>query len=221
MIIYKVENTITQKVYIGKTTKTLNERKKTHFKKIRMGVKSHFYDSIRKYGEKSFTWSEIISCNTIEILNEMEIIFINKYNSFKDGYNMTLGGDGGDTISNKSDVERKNQGAKIGNVPWNKGKKMKEMGYTFYKNRESRPKFTFEQKMSHGLSIIKSEKYRKGLLNRIHGMSKKVIRVNDGKTWETIIECANEINVHKSKVRRYIIQNKPINNERYLFVEQK
>jgi group I intron endonuclease len=218
MIIYKVLNTVTEKVYIGKTIKTLNERKKRHLKKIKMGIKSHFYDAIRKYGEESFVWCELVSCNSIEMLNEMEIMFINKFNSFKDGYNMTLGGDGGDTISYKSDVEKKNQGAKIGNIPWNKGKKMKEMGYIFYEHRESRPKFTLEQKMAHGLSIIKSEKYRKGLLNRIHGMSKKVIRVKDGKTWETIKECANEINVHKSQVRRLIIQNKPINGELFSFV---
>jgi group I intron endonuclease len=218
MIIYKVQNKVNQKVYIGKTTKTLDNRKKTHLKNVRMGLKSHFYDSIRKYGEESFEWCELVSCNNIEILNEMEIMFIAKFNSFKDGYNMTLGGDGGDTISNKSDIEKKNQGAKIGNIPWNKGKKMKEMGYTFYKNREGRPKFTFEQKIAHGLSIIKSEKYRKGLSSRIHGMSKKVIRVSDGKTWGTIIECANEINVHKSKVRRYIIQNKPINGDLFTFV---
>jgi len=220
MIIYKVQNKLNQKVYIGKTTKTLNNRKKTHLKNIKMGLKSHFYDSIRKYGEESFEWCELVYCNNNDILNEMEIMFISKFNSFKDGYNMTLGGDGGDTISNKSDKEKKNQGAKIGNVPWNKGKKMKEMGYTFYENRESRPKFTLEQKITHSLLIIKSEKYRKGLSNRIHGMSKKIIRVSDGKTWESIVECANEINVHKSKVRRYIAQNKQINNERYLFVEQ-
>ena len=49
-------------------------------------------------------------------------------------------------------------------------------------------------------------------------MSKKVIRVKAGKTWETIKECANEINVHKSQVRRLIIQNKPINGELFSFV---
>lgn len=218
MIIYKVQNKVNQKIYIGKTTKTLNSRKKTHLKNVKMGLKSHFYDSIRKYGEESFTWYELLSCNDINILNEMEIMFIEKYDSFRYGYNMTLGGDGGDTISNKSDIEKKNQGAKIGNIPWNKGKKMKEMGYTFYENRESRPKFTFEQKMAHSLSIIKSEKYKKGLSNRIHGMSKKVIRVSDGKTWGTIVECAKEINENKSKVRRYIIQNKSINGELFVFV---
>jgi hypothetical protein len=37
MIIYKVQNNLNQKVYIGKTTKTLNNRKKTHLKNIKMG----------------------------------------------------------------------------------------------------------------------------------------------------------------------------------------
>jgi group I intron endonuclease len=218
MIIYKVLNIINDKVYIGKTIKTLDERKKNHLKKIKNGLKTHFYDAIRKYGEDSFIWSELISCNDINILNEMEIMFIKKYNSFENGYNMTLGGDGGDTISYKSDLEKKNQGAKLGNIPWNKGKKMKEIGYTFYENRKSRPKFTFEQKMAHALTIIKSEKFRKGLTNRIHGMSKKVIRVSDGKTWDSIVECAYDINLNKSKVRRYIIQKKPINGQMYEFV---
>ena len=61
MIIYKVQNNVNQKVYIGKTAKTLNERKKTHLKNVRMGIKTHFYDSIRKYGEESFTWCELLS----------------------------------------------------------------------------------------------------------------------------------------------------------------
>lgn len=217
MIIYKVQNNVNQKVYIGKTAKTLNERKKTHLKNVRMGIKTHFYDSIRKYGEESFTWCELLSCNSVDILNEMEIMFIDKFNSYKDGYNMTLGGDGGDTISNKSVSDKKNQGAKKGNIPWNKGKKMKEMGYTFYDSRKGRSPLTFEQKIQHSIRIINSEKYKNGLANRHHGMSKKVIRISDGKTWETIIDCATEINVNKSKVRRYIMQNKPINNDLYVF----
>jgi hypothetical protein len=192
--------------------------KKNHLKKVKMGIKSHFYDSIRKYGEKSFTWCEIFSCDDIDTLNEMEIKFIKKFNSFNDGYNMTLGDEGGDTISNESPEEKKTQGAKKGNIPWNKNKKMKEMGYTFYQNRKSRSKFTSDQKTEHSIAIRNSEKYRKGLSKRIHGMSRKIIRISDGKSWETIVECAEEINVHKSKVRRYIIQKKSINNELYVFV---
>jgi group I intron endonuclease len=217
MIIYKAQNKITQKVYIGKTIKTLNERKKSHLNKSKMGVKSHFYDSIRKYGEESFIWSEIIKCDNITTLNEMELFFIEKFDSFKNGYNMTIGGDGGDTISSKSISDKKNQGAKPGNIPWNKGKKMKEMGYTFYENRKSRSPLTFEQKTQHSISIKNSENYRKGLTKRHHGMSKKVIRVCDGKSWETIVECANDIKLHKAMVRRYIMENKPINGEMYVF----
>lgn len=62
----------------------------------------------------------------------MEIFFITDYDSFKNGYNSTLGGDGGDTISMKSKEQKKNQGAKKGNIPWNKGADMKKLGYTFY-----------------------------------------------------------------------------------------
>jgi hypothetical protein len=42
MIIYKALNTHTQKVYIGKTTQTLNERKKKSFEKSKNGNKIPF-----------------------------------------------------------------------------------------------------------------------------------------------------------------------------------
>jgi hypothetical protein len=151
------------------------------------------------------------------MLNELEIFFIKKYDSFKNGYNMTFGGEGGDTISMKSPEEKKNQGAKIGHIPWNKGINMKELGYTF-ENRNPRSSFTNEQKLEHSQKIKSSENYIKGLKNRHHGMSKKIKRVSDGKVWETIKECSIEIGVHKASVRRYIYQSKPIKNEKYIFL---
>ena len=36
-------------------------------------------------------------------LNDKEIFFINNYNSIKEGYNVTIGGDGGDTMSKHKD----------------------------------------------------------------------------------------------------------------------
>jgi hypothetical protein len=107
----------------------------------------------------------------------MEIFFIKKNNSFNNGYNSTLGGEGGDTISMKSKEEKK----KLSN------------------------------------SILNSEKYKKGLKKRKHGMSKQVIRKNDGKIWSTIKECANEIGITKEMVRYNIIKGKTINYETYFF----
>lgn len=217
MIIYKVTNTTNNKCYIGKTTKTLDERKKSHLKNFRLGKKSKFYNAIKKYGVDKFTWEELIKCENNDILNEMEIFFIKKYNSFNNGYNSTLGGEGGDTISMKSKEEKKNQGAKINNIPWNKGISMRKLGHNFYDNRKKRNPFTDEEKKKLSISILNSEKYKKGLKNRKHGMSKQVIRKNDGKIWPTIKDCANEIGFTKEMVRYNIINNRTMNNEIYFF----
>jgi group I intron endonuclease len=216
MIIYKVTNTINGKIYVGKTTKSLDERKKSHLKSIRLNVKTKFYNAIRKYGVVFFIWEELVECYNIDELNNLEIYYIEKFNSFKCGYNMTHGGD---TISMKSIEDKKNQGAKIGSVPWNKGINMKKLGYTF-NNRKTRHPFTEEEKIVHKTRIKESKKYQEGLKHRTHGMSRKVIRVEDNITWNTIKECSEEIGVNKSTVCRYIHQSKPINDKLYKFLEQ-
>jgi DNA invertase Pin-like site-specific DNA recombinase len=57
-------------------------------------------NAINKYGFDSIKWEIIYETNDINILNKKEIEFIIKYDSVKNGYNITNGGDGGDTISN-------------------------------------------------------------------------------------------------------------------------
>lgn len=219
MIIYKVTNTINKKVYIGKTTKLLKERKKTHYKISRTSIKTKLYCALRKYEENVFVWEEIARCNNEDDLNDLEIFFIKKFDSFKNGYNMTYGGDGGDTISMKSAEDKKKQGAKIGNVPWNKGFDMRKNGYDFYDNINHSHIFTDEEKKNISNKIKLSQKYYEGLKNRIHGMSKPVIRISDGKKWESAKKCAEEIGTTPYKVRRYIEKNILINNEQFQYVK--
>lgn len=169
-------------------------------------------------GKIHLFWEELITVKSIDYLDEMEIFFIKKFKSFESGYNMTPGGDGGDTISIKTALEKKNQGVKLGNVPWNKGVVMKDLGYSF-EDRTPRNNFTDEDKKNHSFKIKNSEKYQVGLLNRVHGKSKKVLRISDEKTWPTIKDCSIEINVSKSIVRRHIYGGKLINGEEYIFVK--
>jgi group I intron endonuclease len=103
MIIYKVTNTKNTKIYIGQTVGTLKSRKLVHFKRMLEGSETNFHRALRKYGKEVFIWETIHICNSKEELNKFEIFFIKKYNSYKDGYNMTLGGDGGMTYR-KGDV---------------------------------------------------------------------------------------------------------------------
>jgi group I intron endonuclease len=97
-LIYKA--TLNNKVYIGKT-KNIEERKKRHLlhSKIKP-TNSKFYRAIEKYGFENTKWEIIYETDDLEDINKMEIFFIDKYNSIKDGYNISTGGEGGDTISN-------------------------------------------------------------------------------------------------------------------------
>ena len=91
--IYKATNKINDKVYIGFDS-NWPSRKNKH-KQLSSTNKQSLYSAIRKYGWKNFEWEVIYqSKDNQHCLNIMEPYFIEKYNSYKNGYNMTTGGDG-------------------------------------------------------------------------------------------------------------------------------
>lgn len=93
MIIYKATNKINGKCYIGQTKHSLEERKRVHLTKANQGIKTHFYQAIRKYGADNFEWEILCVTNSKSRLNELETYYITYYDSIKHGYNMVDGGD--------------------------------------------------------------------------------------------------------------------------------
>lgn len=90
-LIYKHTNLINGKSYIGQTSQnTLDRWRKGNGYKNNI----YFFNSIQKYGWNNFS-HEIIETNiqTLKKANEREIYWISYYNSYKNGYNLTLGGD--------------------------------------------------------------------------------------------------------------------------------
>ena len=93
--IYKIENKLNGKIYIGKTLKTIQERWKEHcrdFQKERY-EKRPLYSAMNKYGIENFFIEEVEQCEE-SVLSEREKYWIEYYGSFKYGYNATKGGDG-------------------------------------------------------------------------------------------------------------------------------
>lgn len=94
--IYKYENKLNHKVYIGQTTDLVN-RKASHRYKSTF-VQSKFYNAVRKYGWDSFDFDVIAQVEeeslekVCDILDSLEIKFISEYDSFNNGYNSTTGG---------------------------------------------------------------------------------------------------------------------------------
>lgn len=93
--IYKYENLVNHKVYIGQTTDLVN-RQSSHRSKSTT-VKNKFYNAVRKYGWNNFSFCilatiEADSDKITNLLDTLEIEYISQYNSYYKGYNSTFGG---------------------------------------------------------------------------------------------------------------------------------
>lgn len=92
--IYKIENQINHKCYIGKTSYVNpNRRWLEHQSAVKNPNCNHraLYRAINKYGSENFTFEVIEETDAPE---EREIYYIALYNTYHYGYNETLGGDG-------------------------------------------------------------------------------------------------------------------------------
>src|SRR5271157_4058673 len=95
--IYLIKNTANYKCYVGKTSKTAQERWRVHcYEAKRHRACQSLYNAIRKYGEAAFTIREIDNAETEAEANDLERAYILLYmtNNRDLGYNLTLGGDG-------------------------------------------------------------------------------------------------------------------------------
>lgn len=99
--IYKITNKINGKVYIGQTSESIEQRWKEHqnaskYEKYK-DYNSMFHCALRKYGFNNFSVEKVEEVDN-NLLNSKETYWINFYDSYKSGYNMTLGGEGSRTI---------------------------------------------------------------------------------------------------------------------------
>lgn len=91
--IYKIYNDFNDKIYIGKTGRSVEFRFKEHFRGA-SGSNSYIDASMKKYGIKHFYYEILEECET-EYVNERERYWIAYFNSqAPNGYNLTPGGDG-------------------------------------------------------------------------------------------------------------------------------
>ena len=108
-IIYKIQNIKTNEIYIGQTTHPRGFNGRYDFKgdgieRVYKKLLSnearneshnqHLRRSIKKFGFDAFEVIEVFdTANTIEELNEKETYYINLFDSYKNGYNQSFGGD--------------------------------------------------------------------------------------------------------------------------------
>lgn len=93
--IYKITNDINGKLYIGKTNRSIETRFQEHINFSKRAYKNRpLYDAMNKYGVNHFHIEQIDICETDEEASTKEIYWIAYYDTYRHGYNATLGGDG-------------------------------------------------------------------------------------------------------------------------------
>jgi len=97
MVIYEIRNIVNGKIYIGKDT---TERDSYY------GSGVLIKRSIKKYGKDNFTKKIIDRTDNYEELSRKEIYWIEEYKKNHILYNITKGGDGGDTLSKHPDIDK-------------------------------------------------------------------------------------------------------------------
>lgn len=91
--VYKITNNINNKVYIGITCQTLNQRFRKHLTDKRKGKRTRaLYNAMNKYPDAG--WAiHLIEDNILDTnIDEKEQYYIQLYDSFNNGYNCTKGG---------------------------------------------------------------------------------------------------------------------------------
>ena len=97
--IYKVKNLINSKVYIGQSV-DIEKRWSTHIAELNNNYhyNAHLQRAWNKYGKENFEFSIVEECD-VNQLNQREIYWISKFNSYEDGYNLTSGGGNTESFS--------------------------------------------------------------------------------------------------------------------------
>jgi group I intron endonuclease len=104
-VIYCYHCISTGKKYIGQTNNE-ERRKKQHVYHYKKGYDNKFYRAVKKYGWINFIYG-IIEEYEIKILNEQEVFFIDYYDTYNNGYNSTMGGEGVSGCSPSEEVRKK------------------------------------------------------------------------------------------------------------------
>ena len=209
------------KVYIGQSTNIYNRFK--HYKNLDCKGQPKLFNSLKKYDPNNHIFEIIEKCS-IELLNEREIYWGNKFNVLGDkGLNCKYLGEGGThTNETKTKISKANKGKTLSqkhiNIikKTNKGNKYKK-GTTLsekHKNTlskvnkgrqpmlEKKHSSETKKKMS---DAVKNRVYTKERLDKMSKSmkgknTKAIICINTGNIYSSIIEAANELNCNKRSI---------------------
>ena len=168
--LYMIRNKINHKIYIGQTQQRDGNgyqiRFKEHLTEVSRGTVTRLYNSMRKHGIDNFELRLLISNIPEENINFYERLWIQKFNSYNCGYNMTIGGSG--TVGCEFDQQALSKMGKASKRFWDELKADKVAYDEFVQHRaekqRGKPKSAHHKKLLSNIA-----KHRTGSKNPFYG----------------------------------------------------
>lgn len=188
MIIYKVTDKTNQKIYIGQTVRSLDERMKEHLRHRT----TYFDKAYRKSNIDNFKVEIIDRAENIEELNKKEKYWINYFKCLiPNGYNMCEGGENTMGFHHREESKKK--------MSITKSKMYLGENNPFYNKTHSEEQRKKWSKLRKGMSHLTEEQKIK--LKESH-FTKKVINVDTKEIFSSVKEAAEKYNLKATHISR-------------------
>jgi group I intron endonuclease len=214
MIIYKITNIVTGRIYVGQTIMSLKRRWAVHKAAKRI---SPLVSSIKKHGADKFIIEEIDRAASLEELNILEIFHIKNLNSlYPNGYNLSTGGQPfrGCTSWNKGlkGLPAPKTAFKKGHKTWNAGQpqlseETRKKQSIAKLGKHISPKTEFKKGQE---SAFKGRKHTLDSLLKIsaNGNRRAIMCVETGIIYASVLDASKLLDIAKSHLRRLVISGK-------------
>lgn len=207
--IYKIQNKITNDLYIG-STKDFNHRKYTHFSLLDRN-KHHskiLQRSYNKHGKRNFIFKIVETCNIHELL-ELEQFYLDlfnpRYNISKYAYSPMKG-----RKHNKNTLKKMS-----GKIPWNKGiprtikekKKMSKNRKIAHKKMNVDAKRRWINKLKNQVGYWKNKNMPESSKYKISEHWRRIlkpIKCSNGKIYSTQLDAAIDLNIRQGHISEHL-----------------
>lgn len=208
--IYCIENLINRKKYIGQSV-DIKKRWYEHRRTLELKQHDNIYlqRAWNKYGKNNFEFYILTTCD-INDLNDLEIYYIQLYDTFNSehGYNMTIGGDG--CVGYKHTEETKRYISMI-----QSGKKLSEEHKALLKD-------IWKNKIESGYRPVTSHliEYNENTKKRIN-----CYNANDGKflcVFNSIHDASKSLNIEATNICKVLLgKHKRCKNYYFTYIDEK
>ena len=187
------------KSYVGITSTSLRSRQLTHKRDaLRYNKKFTFHSAIRKYGWHNIKWEILEKVDSWELAQKREIFFISELDTYRNGYNMTLGGDGHRGFKQSEETKLKRANKIRGKLL---GKKLSP------EHVEALRKCQMGNTNNLGTKL--SDEQKKNISDNQKHRMKAVICIETGQEFESICLTAKVMGLDKTNIQKCL--NKRIN----------